>query len=173
MKLIPPNKIETQRLRIRRHTPEDLESFTAFMTDLELTQYLLFSDEDRTDEGARRILDQTIKSYTGAEPIFALAIAERETDRYIGTCGLGYSDQPDAVELFYSIIRAEQGKGFATEAARALLEYAWQVSDASAITAFIMPENEASAAVVRHLGFADVAPMVSHGRYGRRFQLDL
>lgn len=173
MKLIPPTKIETHRLRIRRHKPEDLEAFVAFMTDPELTQYLLFSDQDRTVDGARQILDQTIESYTGDKPTFALAIAERDTDRYIGTCGLGPSDQPGALELFYNVIRAEQRKGFATEAARALLEYAWQVSDATAITAFIMPENQASAAVVRHLGFTDVAPMVSEGRYGRRFQLDL
>ncbi len=173
MKLIPPSKIETQRLRIRWHTPDDLQAFTAFMTDDEATRYLLFSEEDCTVDGARQILDHTIKSYTGEEPIFALAIAERETDRYIGTCGLGPSEQDGAVELFYSIIREEQGKGYATEAARALVEHAWQASDASAVVAFIMPDNKASAAVVSHLGFRDMAPMVSHGRYGRRFQLEL
>ena len=83
-----PPVIETARLIIRRHLAEDREPFVQFMTDDEATRYLTFDAEQRTPEGAAKLFDYVLESYNTEDPVFALAIVDKETGAYVGSCGL-------------------------------------------------------------------------------------
>lgn len=81
-------------------------------------------------------------------------LIHRHDVRLIGTCGFKGPPGPDGlVEIGYEIADAYQGRGFATEAARRLMEHALAHDAVVAITAHTLAEENASCAVLRKLGF--------------------
>jgi ribosomal-protein-alanine N-acetyltransferase len=62
----------------------------------------------------------------------------------------------DAVELGYTIFPPFRGRGYATEAARALIDWAREAHGIRRFLASIAPENEPSLALVRKLGFTEI-----------------
>ena len=79
----------------------------------------------------------------------------RGVPRLIGGCGLHRDGQGD-VELGYWIGRAHWGLGYATEAARAMLEFAFGVVKARWVTAVTDRRNIPSVALAKRLGFVEV-----------------
>jgi RimJ/RimL family protein N-acetyltransferase len=76
------------------------------------------------------------------------------------------------VELGFALARSAWGKGFATEAARALVDHAFRDLGIPLLQAFIDPGNAASGAVLRKAGLRDEG--LTTGPYGgtdRRFAL--
>ncbi|MEZ4895061.1 MAG: GNAT family N-acetyltransferase [Saprospiraceae bacterium] len=81
-------------------------------------------------------------------------IVHRKDVRLIGTCG--YKGSPSLqgeVEIGYEIAEAYQGQGLATEAARALVEYAFGYEDVQFVSANTLPEKNASNTLLQKLGF--------------------
>jgi RimJ/RimL family protein N-acetyltransferase len=75
---------------------------------------------------------------------------------FIGCCGLKLTPLPDAtrvVEMGFHLLPQAWGHGYATEAARAALDYAFDKLDAPAVYSGHHPENEASRRVLGKLGF--------------------
>jgi len=60
-----------------------------------------------------------------------------------------------AAELGYSVVRDRRGQGLATEAARVLVREAFDRLDVNRVRAFCVPENGASRALLRRIGFRD------------------
>ena len=52
-----PNVIQTKRLIIRPFQNEDLRPYLAFMTDELATQYMLFTQEQKTEKGAKELFN--------------------------------------------------------------------------------------------------------------------
>ncbi|REJ93037.1 MAG: N-acetyltransferase [Planctomycetota bacterium] len=152
-----PHHILTPRLRLRRHTPADLDSFVEFLADDDSTRYMPFTAEQKTRAGAEQMLAWVIASYESQDPICSLTIADRETDEYLGSCGL--SPDPDGVELYYTLLTRHRGRGLATEAAAALLQHLWTETDAHRAVAHVVVDNEPSIRVARRLGFVDAGPI--------------
>ncbi len=81
-------------------------------------------------------------------------IIHRHDARLIGTCGYKGAPGPDGlVEVGYEIADDYQGRGLATECARALVSHAFSHEPVLAITANTLAEENASCAVLRKLGF--------------------
>ena len=82
-----------------------------------------------------------------------LAIIYKETNEFVGWCGLDHTNQKDAdPALFYLLKASYWGKGLATEAAGALLDYAFTQLDLASIHAGAAPENLASKRVMEKIG---------------------
>jgi len=82
-----------------------------------------------------------------------LAIIHKETNALIGWCGLDHTHPEDAdPALFYLLQKSAWGKGFATEAARALLELAFNHLRLASIHGGAAPDNPASKRVMEKLG---------------------
>jgi len=81
----------------------------------------------------------------------------------------GPPDQAGTVEVSYGIIASEQGKGYATEATRGLIEWVERDPRTTAIVAETFPQLGASLAVMRKCGLAHQGPGSDAGtiRYGR------
>lgn len=81
-------------------------------------------------------------------------IVHRHDVRLIGTCGFKGAPAPDgAVEIGYEIADSYQGRGFASECARTLMEFAFSHESVKVITAHTLAEENASCGVLRKLGF--------------------
>ncbi len=169
MMRVPP--LETERLMIRPLAMGDLE---------EVHQVLDLTDADFGTEGAstrderERWLQWTILSYEelarlNQPPYGDRAIALKQTRQMIGVCGfvpgfgpfgqlhtgsqdtLAHLNAPE-YGLFYAISPAYQRQGYATEATRALIDYAFTHLDLKQIIATTTYENVASIAVMSKVG---------------------
>jgi RimJ/RimL family protein N-acetyltransferase len=170
---LPPT-IETARLIIRRHLSEDLEPFTEFMTDEEATRFLDFEPEQKTPEGVRDLLDFVIASYDSSDPVFALAIIDKETGVFMGSCGLSPLTDGEGVECYYSLLPKYWGWGFATEASLAMLYYAFEELKLPKVVAHMSEENTKAWRVALNLGMSDMGPCNYKGMPGcRRFEITI
>jgi [ribosomal protein S5]-alanine N-acetyltransferase len=84
---------------------------------------------------------------------FNLAVFLKETGEFIGICGLGPNDlNSEEVELYYSLVKKHQGKGYAKEAASALLSYGFDTIGLQRVVGLVHPENHASLHILKSLG---------------------
>ncbi len=72
--------------------------------------------------------------------------------RLIGHAGLNFIEQFDGVEVLWSLHPEAQGKGYATEVARAALAYGFDTLELDHIFAITLEENRASRAVMERIG---------------------
>lgn len=161
-----PPFIESERLVIRPFKDEDRDAYLAFMTDSEATRYLLFTDDQRTEEGAGALLDAVRGSYATEDPIFAYAIALKD-DTFIGSCGLSELGGPERLECYYSLSPAHWGRGYATEATAALLRYCFEHDGVEEVWAYMSPDNPNSAGVAERVGMVDRG-VLEHPVFGNR-----
>ena len=146
--------IDTARLRIRRFSQGDVEPFISFMTDRESTKFLTFGDEQKSNEGAKALLETTIGSYDSEHPMLAFAVEELTTSAFIGFCGLTPHDR-ETVEIMYAVMPNTRRKGYATEIATTLARYALDELGYVRVVAPIAPANEFSKVVATKAGFKD------------------
>jgi len=169
--MIAPVELLTPRLRVRRHRLDDIEAFVRFMGDAELTRFLLFTEEQKSPVHAREMVESVIASYDGDDPICSLTIAERARDTFVGSCGLAAVDGAAGPEVYYTLIREAQGRGYATEAVTALLDHAFREAQVEEILAHVSRANHASIRVVERLGMSAVGPAPHLGPKGVRFRV--
>ncbi len=140
--------IETERLIIRRFKEEDLDGFLCFMLNEESTKYLVFKPEQKTESGAKALFDNVVNAYDTQDAVHGHAIVDKAAGEYVGSCGfMTYED--GIVECYYSINAEHCGKGFATEATKALVE---ALSETFEVRAYCHSENLAAHAVARKCG---------------------
>jgi RimJ/RimL family protein N-acetyltransferase len=85
-----------------------------------------------------------------------LRVALREGDVPIGICGLINRDTLPAVDLGFAFLAAHHGKGYAVEAARAVMEHARAALGIDRVLAITLPSNAGSIRVLDTIGFRDV-----------------
>lgn len=76
----------------------------------------------------------------------------KDSDEFIGWCGLKYSPNIDEVDIGYRLLRKYWNKGYATEAARACLDYGFQELGIDEIVAKADKRNQASIKVMEKIG---------------------
>ena len=150
MKLI--RHLETPRLIIRPFTQEDLELFIKFMINKQVTKYLMFSDYQKTREGAVELFTMVMDSYDTDQPIHSYAI-ELKNDYFIGSCGFSLlKNTPLIIEVYYSLLPAYWKKGYATEATNKLIEHCFHHLHVHEIDAYMHPDNPDSEGVALRVG---------------------
>lgn len=103
------------------------------------------------------IFRERIAAYPGAAEWLARAIVLREPAREV-VGHIGFHVPPDGtgtVEIGYTVFEAHRARGIATEAARALVSWAFR-EGVSRVVASISPDNAPSLAVAARLGFRRV-----------------
>ena len=141
--------LETERFIIRRFESKDVEGFLAFMLDDDSTKYLAFEEEQKTAEVAKALFDFVSSSYGSDTPIHSYVIAEKGTDRYLGSCGFAPYDE-GIYECYYSVNTSSRGQGVTTEATKAMVQLLAEDAEARA---YCHLENHASRAVATKIGF--------------------
>ena len=167
-----PHRIATGRLVLRRHTMADLDAFTSFMLDAQAPRWMASTPEQKTAQGARQMLEYVIASYDSPQPVYSLTIADAKTDAYLGSCGMHPLDGEAGMQVYYTVLPAHQGRGLATEAARAMIAAA-AGAGVERFVAFVVPANAASVRVAQKLGFVDEGPVVTPEAKGAAGHLSL
>jgi RimJ/RimL family protein N-acetyltransferase len=137
--------LETPRLILRPITPTDWAAIHRYMSDPAVTRWL---PEGVLGEPAARAF--AVKN--AGEAATAIAVIERETDEFVGHMVFHPWFVHATHEIGWVISAAHQGRGFATEAARALLSHAFGALQCHRVIATCQPENPASWRVMEKLG---------------------
>ena len=154
---------QTERLRIRHFDASDLERCARFRREV----FALDEERDR----ARSWLRWTVDSYRelgelGQPPYADYAVETRDKGEFVGSVGIvptlvpwgalkgNPSDQllSPEIGLFWGILPGFRRRGFATEAARALLDYLFQDLGARQVVATTERDNKASRRTMQKLG---------------------
>ncbi len=108
---------------------------------------------DYTEEDARGFMD-FLKYTESSDEDLELGIFSKETGTFMGMCALENINQEYAVcELGYWLGKAYVGKGYMTECANALVQYAINELGMKYINAFVVTEHKKSIALLERLGF--------------------
>ncbi|MDP4664126.1 MAG: GNAT family N-acetyltransferase [Salibacteraceae bacterium] len=143
---------QTERLIIRPLTWEDSEIWTTFLKDEVCTKY--FPEVFTKEENAAELwIESQLKRYD-EERFGLMALIEKDTNAFVGQCGLLHQEinGVDELEIGYHLFRQYHGKGFATEAAQFFKELGFYFTEVPSIISLIHPENKPSQAVAMRNG---------------------
>ncbi|RKP44106.1 N-acetyltransferase [Cohnella endophytica] len=146
--------VETERLILRRQTTEDAAFILELMNDPSWIQNIGDRGLRTVEDASNYIVRVALGSYERFG--YGFYVAElKDGGVPIGICGLAKRDFLEDADIGYALLPAYWGKGYAYEAASAVMEYARSVLGLGRIVAFTSPGNEASAKLLTKLGMHD------------------
>ncbi len=144
--------LETERLVLRQWRAEDAEPLFAFAGDAETMRFIGSGQPWPDIETAHRWLGRVTAAYR--ERGYGIwAVIEKANGRLIGSCGFSLLPDSGEIDFGYVYARDTWGRGLATEAARAVLRYAFEQLGFAEVTANTAPEHHASRRVLEKVGF--------------------
>ena len=159
--------IQTQRLELVPFREEDVDALHHHWTDPDVRRWLwddVVIPRERAAETVRWAIESAEEKGVGMWSLFL-----REGDGgLIGFCGFRALPDLDDIELLYSLYPAYWGRGLATEASRAALDFAFRELRVSRVYAGADPPNAESFKVMERLGMRlvpDGIPGVPGARY--------
>jgi ribosomal-protein-alanine N-acetyltransferase len=145
--------IATDRLILRPFRDADTDAYTAMLQTPQVRASVHLPDDvGRYDAwlGIAQQLGQWELRGTGQ-----WALEEKATGAFVGRAGMHFPARDDwpGIEIGWSLHPGHWGNGYATEAGAAAVDYAFAHHDVDALYSVILPENTASQAVAKRLGF--------------------
>jgi RimJ/RimL family protein N-acetyltransferase len=161
---------ETERLRLRPLTVEDAAFVLELVNEPSWLQFI-------GDKGVRTLEDA--RTYIEAGPMamyarlgFGLYVTERKSDGApMGMCGLIKRDGLDDVDIGFAFLPRYWGRGYAYEAAAAVMDFGKRIIGLTRIVAITSPDNESSARLLEKLGlrFDRMVRLSDDGKEDRLF----
>lgn len=153
--------LETKRLVLREMTKNDFTDLCKILQD----EDVMYAYEHAfSDEEATAWLNKNLTRYE--QDGFGLwAVVLKNTGKMIGQCGLTLQDigeEKKVIEVGYLFQKAFWHKGYATEAAIACKNYAFQTLDAKEVYSIIRDNNHASQNVAKRNGMTVCGRIVKH-----------
>jgi RimJ/RimL family protein N-acetyltransferase len=153
--------IETERLILRHWTLDDVPSIVAIYGDPETMR--LFADGTTfSPQELAASLEHVMKEYAHAG-LGNCAVVEKSSRAVIGHCGVHRQSNSDDGEADWLIARDRWGRGYATEAAVAVMRGAFNAQNLPSISAVAHRDNVASIAVMRKLRMSFVSECERYG----------
>jgi ribosomal-protein-alanine N-acetyltransferase len=145
--------ITTERLHMRRFEMQDLGVAATLYSQPEVMKYIRDGSpwsRAFTEEQLQRMIDEERRLGFGN-----WALIHTVSGTFLGECGLSEWDIEGTreIEVGYLLSPEAWGKGYATEAVRAVRDYSFTTLKLPRLIALIHPENEGSARVARKAGF--------------------
>ena len=138
---------ESERLLLRELNPSDAEEFYALNANPKVLQYVIDEPFESVDAARERLenYDEYEKHGYGR-----WAVIRKSDEKFLGWCGLKFHDE--YIDLGYRFFEEEWGKGYATESAKACIEYAFNELGVKQLVARAAKGNDASVRVMEKLG---------------------
>jgi RimJ/RimL family protein N-acetyltransferase len=164
--------VTTARLRLRRLTPDDAEFMLRLLNDPSYVRNIGDRGVRNTEDARHYIASGPVDSYDRHG--FGLYLVElSSTGEPIGICGLLKRDSLPLPDLGFALLPSYWSRGYAFEAASAVVRHARKDHGLSHLLAITSPDNEASIALLTKLGFRDEGTTDwSGGEEVRLFALD-
>ncbi|WP_442599983.1 GNAT family N-acetyltransferase [Neobacillus sp. D3-1R] len=139
----------TERLVLRVFDEIDVEDAKTFWGDQEVMEHCLGSLPHEH-------LQKVLASYAACHQTKGLsvyAVVEKQSGRVIGAAGFNVQTTLESVELIYHYAKSAWGKGYATEAASACIDFAKKNPQVFKIYASADPKNSGSLKILEKIGF--------------------
>lgn len=149
-------KLETNRLSLRPIDLKDTEDMFEYSSDVENTYYIYPTHLTPKDTKF------SIANYFMSEPLGKYGVELKEQGKLIGTIDLRIKPVQLSAEIGYVLSPSYQGKGYATEAAQAILDFAFEVLELEKVTATCNSENIESEALMLRLGMKKEGELRHH-----------
>ena len=153
---------ETERLLLRNWRAADLKPFARLNADPAVMEFFPKAlSEEESNAMAARIKDRIDREGWGL-----WAVERKDTGEFIGFTGLSVpvADLPfmPCVEIGWRLAREHWGNGFATEAARAVLRFAFDELRLAEVVSFTAATNLRSQAVMKRIGMSNTGLDFDH-----------
>jgi ribosomal-protein-alanine N-acetyltransferase len=153
--------LQTERLLLRPFAESDWQAAHAMLSDPEVIRYVPAgtSSEEETREHVLTLINE----HQADPPRYNFAIVLRSEGVCIGICFLEMRvEEPRQANLGYLLSQHYWGRGYATEAARAVISYGFQKLGLHRVYATCRPANVASIRVMEKLGMRREAHFRQH-----------
>lgn len=161
--------LETQRLLLRNFTIEDATLIWQLNLDPEVIRFT--GDPIRSVEHAKDVLEKTILPQYALYNHGRWAVHLKSDLSFIGWCGLKFRAELQEVDLGYRFIKEAWGKGYATEAAWACIQYGFEKLNLQRIVGRAVPENIASLKVLEKCRMNYIGDEIVDGHAARTYQI--
>lgn len=153
--------IETKRLRLRPFDPDDAEDVRRLAGDAQVAATTLRIPHPYPDGEAERWIGTHEDKFKKGAALL-LAITLKEMNDLLGAVGLEISRLHEHAEIGYWIGVPYWGRGYATEAATAMLHFAFEQLNVHRVFAHHMLHNHASGRVLEKIGMAHEGVLREH-----------
>lgn len=158
-------RLETERLLLRPPCAEDFDAFAAFCADPLPMQHL-------GGVQAPSVAWRSLATMAGSWHLLGysmFSVIEKDSGRWVGRAGPWQPHGWPGPEVGWSIVPDRWGRGYAPEAARAAIDWAFDVLGWDQVIHTIAPDNRNSQAVARKLG----ARVLRHARLPPPHEVDV
>ncbi|MGB3946912.1 MAG: GNAT family N-acetyltransferase [Bacteroidia bacterium] len=142
--------LETERLYLREFTLDDAQLLIDLNSNSNVTRYVGDGPVKDLAEAKRILTDIIFPQYENNMGRWAVHL--KENDEFIGWCGLKYIAEVNETDLGYRFFENHWGKGYASESAKAVLNYGVTMLKLKKIIATAAKANTASLNVIKKLG---------------------
>lgn len=147
--------ITTENLRLRPFTPEDTTAMHHILNGRDVLKYFPGTPSPSVEQ-VQRMIGRLLAHWQ--DKSYGLwAVEHHATGTLLGRCGLQLISETDEVEIDFILDRDYWGRGFATEAGQASLQFGFKELNLASIVGIVHPENLASQRVLTKLGLQFVA----------------
>ena len=156
------NELSTERLLLRPLVDADVEALHEFWNDPAVRRYLWDNKPISTEQVRSVVADSQHNFETLGAGYFAVEAAS-EPGRLIGFCGYRRFEHGSQPELLYGLLPEFWGKGFVTEAARAVLGLGFEHTSIERVVASTDTPNQRAVQVMQRLGMCFQERREYHG----------
>jgi Acetyltransferases, including N-acetylases of ribosomal proteins len=157
--------LETERLRLREFTPKDAQSMFDLNADPEVIKYtgdLPFESVEQAKAFLQNYNDYQENGFG------RWAMITKTENEFIGWCGLKLNEE-ELIDLGFRVFRKHWNKGYASEAAKACIQYGFETLGFDQIIGRVLSENAASIKVLEKLGMQYWKSGTCHGFENARY----
>lgn len=143
--------VETPRLRLRGWQPDDFLPYAALVRDPDTARFITRTGEPYSSSQAWA----EVAFFIGHWQLLGygmFVVEERESKKFLGRVGALHPPGWPALEVAWALDPSSRGNGFATEAAKAAIDWSFQALEIARVISVIHPENHASLRVATRVG---------------------
>ena len=148
-------RVVTERLLLRDFVPDDWPAVLAYQQHPDYLRYYPWTG--RTEDAVRAFIQIFIdEQAVRPRRRFQLSVTLRESGELIGNAGIRRKPEYDwEADIGYELTPAQWGHGYATEAARALVDHGFREMGLHRVSSWCIADNRASARVLQRLGLRE------------------
>ena len=139
-------EIYTSRLCLRQFRNEDFKAYAKIMADPEIGKWFPKGDSFSYEEAEKSFI--SIREHWTRHNFGVWGIFHKKNKILIGRCGLNLIDETSEIEIDFILAKKFWGKGYATEAVKAAIEYGFKILHLDRIIALAKIDNIASRKVM-------------------------
>lgn len=144
--------IRTERLLLRRVRPDDAEPLAARRSDPEVAEYQNWVAPFPIEKARESIAEVVDMEGPINDEWWMLTVADLDDTVVFGDVVIHLTWEGRTAEIGYTVAREAWGKGYAIEAATALVEYLFETVGVTRVEGMLHPDNVASAMVLERVG---------------------